>query len=695
MPSPPPVAAVSTIAAERPLSGGRGEGPAPLPPQIPSGATGDVRNGLRGEPRGAWLRHHELLAAIAAGILLAAGFGLTRISGTAGPLQDGDPAGVRIAGLILVYASLAIGLAYGGRAAWEALRDREFNIDVLMVVGAILSAAMGHPDEGALLLVLFVLSGALEDLAMQRTTAAVAALSRMIPTETLVRRAGEWVSARPEELVVGDVVLVRPGERAPADAVVVAGATEFDQASLTGEHLPRPVSVDDDIFAGTINVSHPVEARVTKVARESALQRVLELVQAAHERRQPVQQLIDRFSQPYSLAVVAASVVSLLLLRFAFDHAWSEAAYRAITLLIVASPCALIIATPTATLSGISRAARGGVLFKGGEAITRLALVKCAALDKTGTLTMGKPRLQQVHPVAWSEPHTLLGLAAGLEQGSTHPIAQAILAEAAKRSVEPIESSRLSFVPGRGVCGEYQGQEVRLGRYPYVREIAPICLHARIKDVMGAMAERGSLAVALAWRDQAGVFVLRDASRPGAEEMVARLHALGVRPIVMITGDVEGVARRMSEHLDLDDYHAELLPDEKLRLVEELRRRHGPVAVVGDGVNDAPSLAASDAGIAVGGIGSDAALETADAILISDDLRAVPWAVALARRVRRIIAVNLAFALSAIVLLAATAVAGKINLSLGVLGHEGGTLLVVANGLRLLLTPGPARGEKD
>ena len=634
---------------------------------------------------------HELVAACLAGVLLVGGFALRRLIDGAGEVPQmtvGFHAPASL-GEWMVWGSLCIGLIYGGWAALQAIRDLQFNIDVLMVLGAGLATWLGHTEEGALLLFLFVLSGALEDLAMKRTTSAVTALNSMIPTETLVQRGGEWVTIEPNEAQIGEIVLVRPGERVPTDGVVTRGATELNQASLTGESRPRAVAPEDEVFAGTINESHPIEVRVTRVASDSSLQRVLNLVLSAQERRQPVQQLIDRLSMPYSVSVVGVCVLVLAVLHFGFGREWSEAAYTSITLLIVASPCALIIATPTATLSSISRAARAGVLFKGGESIERLASFRCLALDKTGTLTMGRPRLQQVHPVAWSDPRTLLALAAGLEQGSTHPFARAIMDEAGRRAVAPIVCDQLSFQPGLGVSGLHEGSEVRLGSFAHVRDLMPICLHARVQGVMTDLHERGTLAVALAWRDQAGVFVLRDEPRPGGAAMVREFHELGVRPIVMLTGDVPGVAERLSSHLGLDAYYAQLHPDEKLKYVETLRRENGRVGVVGDGVNDAPSLAASDAGIAIGGIGSDAALETADVVLMNEDLRAVTWAVRLARKTRRTIQVNLIFALSAIMLLALGTLFGWINLSLGVLGHEGGTLLVVANGLRLLLYPAP------
>ncbi len=629
--------------------------------------------------------NHELFSAVVAGVLLLIGFIRGRF--LLPPIAQNGEAVVTGE----VWVSLGIGLVYGCRAAWDAVRAREFNIDVLMVLGAVAAAFLGHADEGALLLFLFTLSGGLEDLAMRKTNSAVAALTSMIPTETLVRRATrdgwEWVPVEPESIGVGDVVLVRPGERAPTDGTISTGATEFDQASLTGEPMPRSVGLGDPVYAGTINVSHPVEMRVTKAAKDSSIHRVLEMVKAAQERRQPVQRLIDRVSTPYSITVTLGAVAAFVVLWRVVGLPIDVASYRAITLLIVASPCALVIATPTATLSAISRAARGGVLFKGGDAVERLAAMRAAALDKTGTLTLGKPRVQQVHPVAWSDPKLLLALAAGIEQSSTHPIAAAIRDEAQRRGIDPLLCNRLEFTPGKGVSGEHGGSPVRLGKFPHVRDSMPVCLRARVHEVLEAVHERGQIAVAITWGEQAAVIIMRDGPRPGADELAHELHTLGVRPVVMLTGDVGGVAGRLATHIGLDEFHAELLPEDKLKHVHRMRTEYGPTAVIGDGVNDAPSLAASDVGIAVGGIGSDVAMENADVILLNDDLHSLPWAIRLARAARRTIITNLIVAMTAIVLLVIGTLVGQVNLSLGVVGHEGGTLLVVFNGLRLLVFP--------
>ena len=650
----------------------------------------------------------QLQASIVGGLLLLAAFVLNR-TGQVEPAEA------------LAWISLVIGMVYGGRAALDSLLRFRFDIDALMVVAAALAAWIGQAAEGALLLFLFTLSGALEDRAMQRTMRAVEALHKLMPTQAMVRRGDQWIEVNPEELRPGDRVRVRTGELVPADARVEAGASSIDQATLTGESLPRAVGPGDDVYAGTINLDNPIEAEVVRPAAESSLQRVLNLVIEAQQQREPVQRVIDRLSQPYATGVI---VLSLGVMMFWWqvlgeplvtDGGHRGALYTAITLLIVASPCALVIATPTATLAAISRAARAGVLFKGGQAIERLARIGAVALDKTGTLTFGRPRLEQVHAVAWSEGRELLAVAAGLETGSTHPIASAVHEAAHARGVEALEPLGLENVPGHGLRAVIRGREARLGGFAHTEPLIPVCLRARVRDVLEKVRARGQIGVVAAWAgappgsadaaaDQVAVLVLSDTLRPGAAGMLAQLHDLGVRPVRMLTGDNRLTAAHVAERVGIDQWEAELLPQDKVRILEEmkrampLRRRwlvrsRAGVAVVGDGVNDAPALAAADVSIAIGSIGSDAALESADIVLLSDDLMAVPWALRLARRTRSIVAGNLLVALGVIVGMGlATLVGSRIGhpvpLSAGVIAHEGGTLLVVLNSLRLLLAPG-------
>jgi len=646
--------------------------------------------------RGFFSTRAELAAAVLAGVLLLAGFVLTRA-------LHAPWAGW------LVWASLAVGMVYGGRAALESLRKWRFDIDVLMVVGAGLAAFIGHPDEGALLLFLFVLSGALEDLAMARTKREVEALHKLMPSEAIVQRGGEWVTVLPESLRIGELVRVRPGDRVPTDARVVTGTTSIDQSAITGESMPREVKPGDELYAGTINTDDPVEAEVMRPVSESSLQRVLNLVTQARELREPVQRVIDRVSQPYAVGVMVASVAVCLVWWLAFkvpltgEGAEPGALYTAITLLIVASPCALIIATPTATLSAIARGARAGVLFKGGQSIERLANTGAVCFDKTGTLTFGRPRVYEVHPVAWSDGSKLLSIAAGIEAQSSHPIAGAIRDTARERGIEAAIVDEYNHVAGRGVAAKFHGCPVRLGSYRFTEELIPVCFRSRVREVLEKIQERGHIGVIVvhacpqaAGGGEAAVIIMADAVRPGARTLVDELHKLDIRPVRMLTGDNRLTAERVATSLGLDRFDAELLPEDKVAAVRSMKAADGKrgVTVIGDGVNDAPALAAADASVAIGSIGSEAALESADIVLLSDDLSVVPWAIALARRARATVKANLIFALSVIVVMGiATLIGSRIGhpvpLSIGVLAHEGGTLLVVFNSLRLLWVRGP------
>ena len=663
------------------------------------GSTSESVDGVGG--RGVFSARGELAGAIVAGVLLGAGWVLDVVG------VDGVAHG-------LYWASLCVGMLYGGRAAIGALREGKFDIDVLMVLGAGFAAGVGHPEEGSLLLFLFVLAGALEELAMARTEREVRALSALMPTGAVVLRNGEWIEAAPESLVVGERVRVRPGERVPADAEVVEGATSIDQAMLTGESEPRDVERGAQVFAGTINLENAIEAVVVRGASESSVQKILNLVLTAREQREPVQRVIDRISQPYAIGVTLASVGVALVWWLGLGRDWREAAYTAITFLIVCSPCALVIATPTATLAAIAAGARSGVLFKGGQAIERLASIGAVCFDKTGTLTVGRPRLEAVVPVAWSDADGLLGIAAALERDSTHPIAAAVVEGAGARGVASAGLEAVTHTAGRGMAGEFDAGggrvRVRLGSYPHTEEIIPVCLRAHTREVLEKIRSHGRIGIVVACEGVGGVegstgpesaggaavLVLRDAVRPGAAGLVRTMHRLGVRPVKMLTGDNRTTATFVAKELGLDEFEAELMPADKLRLVNELKQRvrgkRRGVAVIGDGVNDAPALAAADVGIAIGTIGSDAALESADAVLLNDDLGAVGWAVELSRRARRTVAVNLAFAISVIGVMGCATLVGAamgrpVSLGLGVLAHEGGTLLVVGNSLRLLAGP--------
>ena len=631
-----------------------------------------------------WRPRVQLALSITAGALLVAGY-------------LGHAALGIEAATVLYWLSLAIGLVYGIEAAYEALREKRVDIDVLMVVGAVMAAGVGHAEEGALLLVLFTFAGALEELAMERTKREIESLHAIMPDRALVLRDGEWVEVKPEAVRVGEEVRVRPGDRVPVDAIVLEGESSVDEATLTGESLPRDVGRGATIFAGTINGEAVLRARVSKLASDSSVQRVLAMVTEAREQREPLQRLIDQIGQPYTLGVFGVSTLVFLVWWLGLGRDVDAAAYTAITLLIVASPCALVIATPTATLAAIARGARAGVLFKGGESIDRLSRTGAVCFDKTGTLTKGTPAYQKLLARDGDDAATLLAVAGQLERDSTHPTAKAIhgaaLAAAGNGEVDAgVEEIR--SIAGKGLLGRWRGGEARVGNLDFVGEIMDDTARAWARETLATVRGNGQLGVAIAAGTGVGVLVLQDEIRHGADTLVADLHRLGVRPVRMLTGDDEIVAKRVSDQLGLDAYDAHLLPEEKVAAVETMkaerkgRRRQG-VAVIGDGVNDAPALAAADVSIAVGSIGSDAALESADIVLLSEDLARVPWALGLARATRTTVTVNIAFASGVIGVMGLVVVTGSlvditVPMAIGVMAHEGGTVVVVLNSLRLL-----------
>jgi len=628
-------------------------------------------------------QHTQLPLAIAAGLALAVGFAIHWLAPQPAPQN---------VGLTLIWLSLALGAVHALPAAWRSLRRLRPDIDVLMVVGAALAAGIGHPEEGALLLFLFTLAHALEHRALDKARDAVSRLNKLMPKAALRRDADAWRPADPEDLVADDLVLVRPGETIPADGIVTKGASAVDQSTLTGESLPRNVDVDDEVFAGTLNQQGALEIRVTRPVRQSSLHRILELVLEAQERRQPVQRVIDRFSTPYTVSVFAVAILALIAFILFAGNTFTGAAYRAITLLVVASPCALVISTPTATLCGLSRAARAGVLIKGGDALERLAGVSRVVLDKTGTLTQGRIEVMHVIPIAASDEDSLLCVASAVEAQSTHPIADAIVRLAEQRTLTPADVAAIQNIPGKGIEGAFRGSPVRIGSFEFCLPIIPVCFREHTRRIVENTRNEGGLPVVVAHDQSAMVLAMADRPRQGARQLRSKLAQVGVGHVAMLTGDHPAIAQRLAQELGIDFVQSQLLPEEKVQHIERIRaanRDGGSLAVIGDGVNDAPALAVADVGLAMGHIGADAALETADVILLHDDLDRVPWSFGLARRARNIMIANLAFATLVIIILAALTVIRGMPLSLGVLGHEGSTLLVVANSLRLLAHPAP------
>lgn len=616
----------------------------------------------------------ELTAAVLGAALLAAGVLAEKAGGA--PMAATLP--------IYLLAALAAGW-FTARDTLLSLARFRFNIDVLMFVAAIGAGLLGHMAEGALLLVLFALGHAGEDLAMSKARKAIQALHEVVPDTANLRTAEGVRVVRVEELKIGDEVLIRPGERVPADGSVLEGVTAVDQSAITGESVPVEKSAGAPVFAGTVNGDGAIVVAVEKPSTETTLAKAIRLVEEAQTRKSPTELFTARIERWYVPIVLIATGLLLVVMPIAQGggmEAWKLWFYRSMAFLTAASPCALAIGTPAATLSALARAARMGVLIKGGAHLETLGKVRAVAFDKTGTLTIGRPRVTGVTALNGEDSAGLLASAAAVESGSAHPLAQAVVdaAKAAGWTGQPAQN--VEQIVGRGLRGEVGGELVEVGSLRMFADDPGI---AGVRDLITAREHEGATAVAVRRAGRfTGIIAMSDAERPEARSIVGELRSMGVRRVIMLTGDNEHVARAIAGRLGIDEFHAGLLPEDKMRLIGELRQREGVVAMLGDGVNDAPALAAASLGVAMGVAGSDVALETADIALMHDDLSRFTAAIRLGRFARSIIRQNLVIALGVIAVLAPMAAAGLTSIGWAVVFHEGSTVLVVLNALRLL-----------
>jgi len=606
-----------------------------------------------------------------------------------------------LTGAAMVWYAVAYlaGGVFGLKGGLEALRERKVDVDLLMVLAAIGAWIVGAPFEGAMLLFLFSLSNVLQAFALDRTRNAIRALMKLRPKTALVRRGGRTATLPIERIVLNDIILVRPGERIPMDGVVIEGESAVDQASLTGESMPVNKQFGDAVLAGTINATGGLEVRVTRLAQDSTLAKMIKLVEEAHSQKAKTQRWLDAFEQRYvAFVIVFTAAVAVVPLFFGED--FDTAFYRAMTVMVAASPCALVISTPASILSAIGNGARRGILFKGGVHVEQAAGIKVVALDKTGTLTEGKPRVTDIsdcglriadysaeQSAIHNQESEILRLAASVEAKSEHPLAQAIVQAAQARGLALAEVTGFQSVSGQGVRAIVNGQEIAVGSLRYFDGMALAGREAALRKLEQWQAQgKTSVLVAQLGAEARvlGVIAIADVLREDAARAVSDLKAAGVERVVMLTGDHARVAETIGREAGVDAVHADLLPEDKLRLIRELRAQYGPVAMVGDGVNDAPALATADLGIAMGAAGTDVALETADVVLMADDLRQLAYVIALSRATRRTLVANLGFALFMIGLMLATIFFAELSLPLAVVGHEGGTVLVSLNGLRLL-----------
>ena len=624
---------------------------------------------------GWFAEHRELWLSLASGLLLLAGW----LTGRFG----GNP---WVASGLLWAAYGAGGLLTAGNV-WQGLRQRRVDIDALMLAAAVGAAVLGEWAEGALLLFLFSLGHALEHLAMGRARRAVRALAELAPKTALVERDGVELELPVDKLERGDRIIVKPGQRVPADGNVVAGSSAVDQSPITGESMPVEVSAGGRVFTGSVNGEGTLTVEVTKLARESTLARVVELVKNAQTHKAPTQRFTERFERVFVPVVLIGTIV-LVAVPTALGIGFSEAFYRAMAVLVAASPCALAIATPAAVLSAVARAARGGVLVKGGGALETLGLVRAMAFDKTGTLTRGQPEVVEIVPMA-SDETELLRIAGSVERLSGHPLAEAVVRAAEAREIELGEAASLESITGRGVRASLDGAVVEIGSTKLFPEL-PDDVRAAAEGLEGA--GRTVMIVSRA-RRFLGLIGMADTVRAEARETLETLRKLRVEHTIMLTGDNQGVAAAVAASLPLDEIRAELLPEQKKDVLDDLGSRFRYTAMVGDGVNDAPAMARASVGIAMGGAGTDVALETADVALMADDLSKLPFAVSLSRSARRVIRQNLWMALGVVALLVPSALFDVAGIGTAVLVHEGSTLIVVANALRLLSYPEVSDGS--
>lgn len=632
----------------------------------------------------------ELYFAISSGVFWVSGVALSFISGVSETT---------------VTTLFIVGAVFGGVftffSAGSGLLKGKFEIDFLMLFAAIGAAFLGKWGESALLLFLFSLGHALEHYAMKRARKSISALSDLAPPTALVKRNGELEEVHIEALKVGDIIVVKPNSTIAADGVVAKGTSPVDQAAITGESMPvskhpnanwqNEMDIDKllaehRVFAGTINGSGALEIKVLKEAKDSTLSKLIYLVKEAETQKSPTQHLTDKFEKYY----VPSVLILIIILLFAFvliDESFEQSFYRAMSVLIAASPCALAISTPSAVLAGIARAARQGVLIKGGRPLEDLGSIKAIAFDKTGTLTEGRPKLTHAIPFGATTKEQLLQVSVAVEALSDHPLAAAIVNGGRKElgDIEIPKAENLKALTARGIQADWNDGLVHIGNRRLFEELTGVPVPEEIDRKMAELESEGHTAM-IVHRDKEylGIISAMDVARPEAISTLAALKKIGIKRMVMLTGDNQLVANAIAKNIGITDPMGSLLPEDKVKAIEQLKEQEGGVAMVGDGVNDAPAMAKSTVGIAMGAAGSDVALETADIALMADKLDNLPFAIGLSRKAKSIIKQNLIISLGMVAILVPLTMMGTIAIGPAVVFHEGSTLVVVLNALRLL-----------
>ena len=618
---------------------------------------------------GPWWHFPPMRNALISGFLLAAGFILS-YSGAA-------PYSISITFYI---AAVLFGASHWGREAIEAIGKLRVNIDVLMAVATVGAGIMNLWEEAATLAFLYGGAEALEEYVYDRTRSAIRALLDLAPKEAHVLKDGRELTIPATELAVRDVFLVRPGESIPTDGVINRGSSTLDESPVTGESAPVEKDKGSHVFAGTMNLTGAIEVKATHTFEDNSLSRIIHLVEEAQEQKTGAQRFIDKFGRYYSPGVLVGSLVLLLVPPLFGADLWVWA-QRAITLAVAGAPCALVMSTPVAVAAAIGRAGKRGVLIKGGLFLERLGGVTTVVFDKTGTLTIGRPEVTDVIPLSDMSREEVLKLAAAVERLSEHPLARAIVRKAELENIVAPESEGFRALTGAGAFATVNGQVIQIGNLVLFEELKSDL--AAVNSILDGLQNQGKTVVLVGKNQKVvGLMALRDQVRPRAREALDSLRRAGVRRIVMLTGDTDQTAKAIGRELGITEVRARLKPEDKVKAVRELEAGGGKVAMVGDGINDAPALAAASVGIAMGTGGTDAAIEAADVALMGDDLRGVVYALQTGRRAVGIMRQNIAFSIILLAILIPSAVAGVLTIAWAVIAHEGAELLAVANGLR-------------
>jgi Zn2+/Cd2+-exporting ATPase len=643
----------------------------------------------RAEPEGFWPRRGRTVLTAASGLAALAGFavhavlagGISRALGSEGL---GLAHGVPLASRLLYTLAILAGSWYVLPKAWFSLKRLRPDMNLLMAIAVAGAVGIGEWFEGATVAFLFALSLALESWSVGRARRAVAALMDLAPAIARVLGAdGSEREVPAEGVEIGARLIVKPGERIPLDGRVAAGVSEVNQAPITGESVPVPKTAGDEVFAGTINGNGALEIESTRRAGDTTLAHIIRMVGEAQSRRAPSEQWVEKFARVYTPAVMALAVAVLLVPPLLLGGAWGDWFYRALVLLVIACPCALVISTPVSVVAALAAAARHGVLVKGGLFIEVPARIKAVALDKTGTLTWGRPTVIELVPLAGHGEREVLERAAALEARSEHPLARAILTYAKDRGIEVRPAEDFKILQGKGATGRFEGREYWLGSHRYLEERNQETpeIHERLE----AMSQAGRTAVVVGTEDHVcGLIAVADGVRPEAKGAVQAFRDAGIQVVVMLTGDNRGTAEAIGKVTGVDEVRAELLPMEKVEAIDQLVARYGQVAMIGDGVNDAPAMARATLSVAMGAAGSDAAIETADIALMSDDLSKLPWLILHSRRTLGVIRQNIGFSLLIKAVFVFLTFAGHASLWAAIAADMGASLIVIFNGLRLL-----------